>query len=188
MASSNREITIERRLTWIGLLTAASVVLSGVYACATPFAALAALAALDGNRRDGLLLIGSVWLANQIVGFGFLGYPHELQAYAWGVAILAGAVAAFLSAGALVAAVPLMSAIATASGAFLTALIACQAVLYAATFVLPNGEGAFSFAVVSYVATVDAIAFAALLAVHWLASSVGIVRPSLVESRGVLAA
>lgn len=58
----------------------ATVLMSGVFACAVPFAALAALAAFDSERRDGLLLIGAVWLVNQVYGFAVLGYPIEAQA------------------------------------------------------------------------------------------------------------
>ena len=58
--------------------------MSGVFACAVPFAALAALAAFDTDRRDGLLLIGAVWLVNQVYGFAVLGYPMEAQAYLLG--------------------------------------------------------------------------------------------------------
>jgi len=184
---AQRELGMERRLLWIGLLTAASVVMSGVYACATPFAALGALAALDSNRWDGLLLIAVVWLANQIVGFGFLGYPHELQAYGWGIAILSAAVIGFLAARALVTALVPVNALATVGGAFLIAFVGYQLGLYAATFVLPSSSGAFSYAVVRYVATVNAVAFIALLALHWLASMVGLVRPNTVEARLVAA-
>ena len=44
-------------------------------------------------------------------------------------------------------------------------------------------KGAFSYAVVSYVATVNAIAFVALLALHWLASIAGLVVQNAVEAR-----
>ena len=43
----------ERRLLWIGFLTVATLLMTGVFACAVPFAALAALAAFDTERRDG---------------------------------------------------------------------------------------------------------------------------------------
>ena len=67
---------------WAMLLIAGSVVLSAKFSCATPFAALATLAALGMKRTEGLVLVLAVWAANQIVGYGFLGYPHEHQSYA----------------------------------------------------------------------------------------------------------
>jgi len=183
MQTLKRETGMERRLIWMALLTLASVVMSGVYACATPFAALGALAALDSNRRDGLALIAIIWLANQIVGFGFLGYPHELQAYGWGAAILAAAIVGFLAARALVTAVAHINAVAAIVGAFLVAFAGYQLGLYAATSILPSSSGAFSFAVVSYVATVNGIAFVALVALHWIASTAGLVQRNDVETR-----
>ena len=60
---------------WIALLVLASVVFSLGFACAVPLAAFAALAALTLNRRDALLLVGAVWLTNQIAGFTVLHYP-----------------------------------------------------------------------------------------------------------------
>ncbi len=186
MKAAISETGADKRLLWIGLLTAAAVVLSGVYACATPFAALAALAALDIDRRDGLILVGVIWLANQIVGFGFLGYPQELQAYAWGIAIGAGAVAGFLCARVLVTAIASTNRLLAAAAAFGVAFVAYQAVLYAATFILPSSEGAFSFAVVSYVATVNAVAFPVLLAAHRVAVAVGVVSRNILEGAATM--
>src|SRR5262249_56283086 len=95
----------QNRLLWIGFLTAATLLMTGVFACAVPFAALAALVAFDTDRRDGPLLIGAVWLANPIYGFTVLGYPHEAQAYYGGLTMGIGAIAAYYAARAVVAAV-----------------------------------------------------------------------------------
>jgi hypothetical protein len=80
---------------WIVLLTAASTATTFVLACATPFSALAALAAVHMRQRDGIILMLLTWLASQIVGFGFLDYPHSPSTFAWGGALaMAGVVAA----------------------------------------------------------------------------------------------
>jgi hypothetical protein len=171
----------ERRLLWIGFLTAATLLMTGVFACAVPFAALAALAAFDTERRDGLLLIGAVWLANQVYGFTVLGYPHEAQAYYWGLTMLIGAVAGYYAARAAVAAVAPNGALWAVLAALPAAFIAYEAVLYVASLVLTNGEGAFKTDVVAYVSLVEAVAFLALLIVHRLAAAVGIVEPNAVE-------
>ena len=60
---------------WIVLIVTSGTCLSTFFACATPFAALATLAALKLGRRDAITVIGLVWLANQVIGYGFLGYP-----------------------------------------------------------------------------------------------------------------
>lgn len=89
------DVTADKTLVWPALLAAVTLVGSYGLACIFPFAAVAALAALTLDWRKGALLVGAVWLGNQVVGFALLNYPHEAQAYVWGVAILAAALAAF---------------------------------------------------------------------------------------------
>lgn len=48
---------VARRSVWITLIVLATVVGSLGFTCATPFAALAALAALHMDRRDALLTL-----------------------------------------------------------------------------------------------------------------------------------
>lgn len=76
-----------RRPIWIALLVIAGIAFSLGFACATPFAAFAAAAALTMNRRDAMLLVGLVWLANQGVGFGVLHYPWTVDCLAWGAGL-----------------------------------------------------------------------------------------------------
>ncbi len=171
----------ERRLLWIGLLTAATLLMTGVFACAVPFAALAALAAFDTDRRDGLLLIGAVWLANQIYGFTVLGYPHEAQAYYWGLTMGIGAVAAYYAARAVVGALAPQGPLLFVVAALPVAFAAYEAVIYLGTLVLTQGEGAFNANVVAYVGLVEVVAFLALLIAHRLGVSVGLVAPNAVE-------
>lgn len=78
-------------LLWIVLLTAASTGTTLVLACATPFAALAALAAVHMRRQDSALLIVVAWLASQVVGFGIHHYPHDPKTLAWAAGIGAAA-------------------------------------------------------------------------------------------------
>jgi hypothetical protein len=77
---------------WIILLTAASTLTTWALACATPFPALAALAAVHMRRRDGVTLMLIAWAASQIVGFGLLGYPHDPRTMGWAVALGVAAV------------------------------------------------------------------------------------------------
>src|SRR5712692_7098304 len=77
---------------WLAMLVAASAAFSFVFACATPFAAFGAAAALTLSRRDALRLTVAVWLANQVLGYAVLKYPWTANSFAWG-AVLAVAVA-----------------------------------------------------------------------------------------------
>ncbi len=176
---------VERRLLWIAFLTIATLLMTGVFACAVPFAALAALAALDTERRDGLLLVGAVWLANQVYGFAVLGYPHEAQAYYWGLTMGIGAVIAYYAARAAVAYVKPMGALVAVLVALPVAFLAYEAAIYVGSLVLTNGEGAFNTDVVAYVSLVEVVAFLALLIVHRLAVVVGLVEPNAIDGNRV---
>ncbi len=88
---------LSRPATGIAALAVASVLFTLGFACAVPLAAFAAIAALSFERRDALLAIGAVWLANQAWGFAVMHYPLDGETVAWGGAL--GVIAA-LSCGA----------------------------------------------------------------------------------------
>lgn len=172
----------ERSVLWIALLTLASALATGVFACAVPFAALAAAAALHSDRSYGIVLLGIIWLTNQVIGFGFLGYPLEAQAFAWGLGMGLGTLAAYFAARACAAAVAPYGVVAVVVAALPVAFLAYQAVLSVSGLVLPNGEDAFSPGVLAYVGFVEIVAYVVLLAVHRLAVSAGWLEPNAVES------
>ena len=113
----------------IFLLTAGSVATTFALACATPFAALAALAAVHMRKSDAVKLMVLVWAASQMVGFGFLGYPHQLDTYAWGIALGMGAVAALLGADAALTRRPLKAEPAQLVMAYVAAFLSFKAVI-----------------------------------------------------------
>jgi hypothetical protein len=100
MAAPNGRSTMTRdgSLLWILLLSAASVAGSWALACATPFAALAALAATRMGRRDGIALMLVAWFASQAVGFGIHHYSHSPKTLMWGGAIGTAAIVSLLAA------------------------------------------------------------------------------------------
>lgn len=148
---------------WIALIVAGGAVLSTCFACVTPFAALATLAALRLPARERWAVIGFVWLANQAAGFALLGYPLTWDCVAWGLAIGLSASAAVLAASAFATARPAPLAI---SLPFVAALAAFEAGLYAAGRVLPTGADAFSVSVIQHVFWINAVSFCAIMALH----------------------
>jgi hypothetical protein len=82
------------RLFCLVLLVAASLSSSLVFACATPFATLAVVAAAMLPLRSAVVVVAAAWLINQVVGFGLLGYPRTIDAAAWGIVIGAAAACA----------------------------------------------------------------------------------------------
>ncbi|HSL51222.1 MAG TPA: hypothetical protein VK878_19260 [Candidatus Deferrimicrobiaceae bacterium] len=164
-----------RRWLWILLLTAASVFVTLGMACATPFAALATLAALYMGRRDGLALIGIAWLADQAVGYGLLQYPRTAGSAAWGVALGGAAVLALVAARALAGRLRDRGQVVAGAAAFGGAFVAYQAVLLGATVVLASGSEAFSLPIVGWVLRVNLLSLAGLLILYRLAVWIGLV-------------
>jgi hypothetical protein len=66
------------------LLTAACALTSFAFACATPFAAFAAIAGAMLPLSAALPVVLAAWIVNQAIGFGVLGYPIELNTFLWG--------------------------------------------------------------------------------------------------------
>jgi hypothetical protein len=161
-----------RTAAWIVILTLASIAFSLALACATPFAALGALAGARMNRREGMALVAASWLANQFVGYFVLAYPRTLASFAWGAAIGVAALLATLGAREAARAVrpPMLSKLV----AFVAAFIVYEGVLLAATTVLPSSAAAFSVSVVARIIAVNAGAFVSLLAIHRLAMASGL--------------
>ncbi len=75
-------------VVWIAGVILAAILTSWIFTCVTPFAALGAVCALHLRRRAAALAMTGVWLANQVIGFAFLGYPHDPTTLAWGGALL----------------------------------------------------------------------------------------------------
>ncbi len=159
----------EGRNGWIALIAASGLGLSVYFACVTPFAALATLAALHLRADERWAAIGFVWLANQVLGFGVLGYPLTWDCAAWGVAIGVSCGLAVLAAGALSTDRPAPLAV---SLPFVGAFAAFEAGLYAAGRLLPAGGDAFGLPVIRHVFWVNAASLCGLMAVHWVSSAV----------------
>ena len=174
---------VRRHLLWPSLLVAASLMFSLGLACATPLAAFAAAVALTSSRRDALILILSVWFANQFVGFTLLGYPWTASAFAWGVALGASAVLAMLAgqwtASRSVGAARVVGFLATGLAAF----AAYEAALFVVAVTLLGGTEDFTAAILSWIFVINAAAFVGLVVLHRLAVSVGLVAGPAVPVR-----
>jgi hypothetical protein len=161
----------QRRWIWIALLVSSGIGLSLVFACATPFAAVATLAALKLERRDAVAVVGLVWLVNQAIGYGILGYPWTLDSVAWGGAIGLSGFLALLVAAAFSSTRPVRLAIGLP---FVGAFAAFELALYVAGFALPGGQGGFTAAIVEKVFLVNLVTLVGLLAVYQVALMAGL--------------
>jgi hypothetical protein len=159
------------RSVWMVLLVATGLCLTPFFACVTPFAALATLAALKLTRRDAITVVGLVWLTNQAIGYGLLNYPRNWNSVAWGLAIGASSGLAILAASALSATRPVPFAL---SLPFVAAFAAFESGLYIVGLMLPGSEGAFSASVIAHIFLINAITLCVLGAIYHLAMMAGL--------------
>lgn len=97
---------------WVALFTAASALTTTALACATPFPALAALAATHLRRGYGIALMLLAWAVSQVVGFGLLHYPHDPKTIGWGAALGLASIVALFGARAAIRSLPPRAAVA----------------------------------------------------------------------------
>jgi hypothetical protein len=166
-----------RRAGWMVILTAATIASSLVFACATPFVALATLAALCMNRRDAFIVTGLTWVANQAVGYGFLHYPHTWDSFAWGIAIGVAAMIATALAVEVGSVLRRFGWLLTVLASFTAAFAGYEITLYTVTAVLPSDASAFSVAVVFYILKVNVVALGGLLALQYIGAWTGLAQP-----------
>ena len=163
---------------WLAMLVAASAAFSFVFACATPFAAFGAAAALTLSRRDALGLTVAVWLANQVLGYAVLQYPWTANSFAWGAVL--GAAAVLTTVGARKVALRLAgrSDGVLALATLLAAFMAYEGVLFAVAMAWLGGTESFTLLIVGRIFSVNVVAFIGLFALHRVGVAVGLVGPS----------
>jgi len=159
MEANSGSITRNTNAFLIALLVAASLALTLGFACALPFAAFATIAALLFDFGTAVLAILAVWLANQIVGFGFMHYPMDASTFAWGGGLGALGLASLIAARAVLSrahgwiAAPL---------AFLASFAAYEGLLFAINLAVGMDAAIFEIAVVARIFAINAAAFGAL--------------------------
>jgi hypothetical protein len=132
----------------LGLLSVASALASFVFACATPFAAFAVVAAAMLPRRSALLVVAGAWLVNQGIGFGILHYPIDGATMLWGLVIGAAALVAVLAASVVLRGTPRMPTALALTLALVCAYAGYELTLLAATPFL-GGASSFTAAIVA---------------------------------------
>ncbi|WP_420408155.1 hypothetical protein [Hoeflea sp.] len=153
---------MSKRLAWTAVLAAASFMFSLALACATPFAALAAIGALALPFADALLVAFLAWLVNQLTGYLLLGYPMTWDSFAWGAVLGLSALAAVGGARWIAMRTASFGIVAMSAAALLAAFAVQQGVVFAAAFVLPSQPSAFAPSVVATIFGYNLLAFAIL--------------------------
>jgi hypothetical protein len=129
------------------LLTAACALASFAFACATPFAAFAVVAAATLPLPAALLVTVAAWLVNQAIGFGVLHYPIDANTLLWGLVIGGAALAATAASMAVLRLTRRTGTPVALGAALIGAYAAYELVLFAATPLL-GGAADFTAAIV----------------------------------------
>jgi len=151
-----------RHRLWLALLVASSIAFTFGFACALPFAAFGAIAAMTLPGRDALLLSVALWLVNQVIGFTVLHYPWDGLTFVWGAVL--GAVAV-LSTGAAQVVTRGRGVVAGSLPGFAAAFVAYEGSLYIVSAAALGGTEDFTVAIVIRILAINAGVFAGLLAV-----------------------
>jgi hypothetical protein len=168
LAKSPAESSRTTLVVCTALLALASASASLVFACATPFAAFAALAATVLPFRQALIAMACSWLVNQAIGFGLLGYPHTASTVAWGFVIGVAAVVALAASTMVWRARARFGALALYPFVLVASYAAYEVALFAVTPVL-GGVEAFSGEIVGRLAFINAVWMIGLIAVYEIA-------------------
>lgn len=176
MPASERPIPAMRHQLWLMLLIVATISFSLAFACAAPYAAFGAAAALTLSRRDALLMTATLWLANQLTGYALVGYPWTVNSAAWGPAI--GIAAVLGTVGALWMVQRLAGArdIVRAVAALLVAFAVYEVALFVVAAAALGGVEMFAPAIVGQVFVTNVVALAGLYALNQLGALLGLRR------------
>jgi len=163
-----------REFIWLILLLLSSLVFSLGFACATPLAAFGAIAAVAFSRRDALILCGAVWLVNQVVGYTILKYPWSVSSVSWGLVLGGATIIASLSSRWIYChtKTPYLFRL---IAAFIAAFAIFEVSLYAVAVFVLGGVQDFTANIVVRIFAINSAAFIGLLALHWLAVTVGLI-------------
>lgn len=140
---------------WVGLLAGAGTVASAAFACATPFAAVAMLAAATLPLRKALAVTLALWLGNQIVGFVLLDYPWNGETLAWGIIIGAASAAAIFVAHRVTSITIRQTSVMRPVILFVAAFATYQAGLLLGSAIVP-AHGGLALDIVATVAVINA--------------------------------
>jgi hypothetical protein len=146
---------------WTAFLVATGLTFTLCFACITPLAGIAAVAAATLSRRAAIVASLLVWAANQAAGFLLLDYPQTANAYEWGAML---GVATLLSlAVSDIGLRVVANRIAGPVVAVIAAFAVFEVALYLASVVALGGLGGYSAEIVERVAGINASAASLLM-------------------------
>jgi len=175
LTDPTRRLAVRHHL-WLATLVVATFAFTLVFACAAPFAAFGAAAALTLSRRDALLVTVALWLANQLTGFVVLGYPWTLSSLAWGPAIGLAAVLGTMAAQWAAQRLARTSDIVRALAAFLLAFSVYEVTISVASIAGLGAIEMYAPAILGRVFVTNVAALVGLYALKRLGATLGLRR------------
>ncbi len=164
------------RHLWVGLMTIASMAATLVLACATPFPALAAIAALHVRRQEGIILMLAAWAVSQGVGYGLLGYAMTGENGCWAMTMALAGVAALLGADGVARRLTGVHTVLRLAATYGGAFVAFKLVVLAGVFLLDSGWAAFAPEILARQFLRYAMILAGLLALQHLVDRSSLLR------------
>lgn len=165
-----------RRDLWLAILIAASVGFSLLFACVTPFGALAVVAAMTLSFRSAVKFMLVAWLANQSVGVLILDYPQTLETCIWGAVIAASGLCALYAARWTAVKFANLPELTRFGTTLLSAVAAHELVLFAAALSPLGGADNFSPEILAGVMAVNVVSLAGMCALNQLALATGLMK------------
>ena len=162
--------SILSNFVWLVILIVAVLGGSLALSCVTPFAALAVALTGTVSLRASLRAMIAVWLANQVIGFGFFHFPLTANAFLWGGAIGSATVAATIVASVVMKYGSFWAAPLRLGVAFLLSFGFYETTLLAAAVFL-GGFETFRPAVVAELAFVNAVSLAGMVVLNEVLSA-----------------
>jgi hypothetical protein len=169
-----------RHHVWLAILVVATIGFTLVFACAAPFAAFGAAAALTLSRRDALLTTVAVWLVNQAAGFLIVGYSWTANSVAWGPAIGIAAVLGTLAAQWTVRRLPDAGAAVRALAALILAFAVYEVAIFLVSATALGGIEMFVPTIVGQVFVTNVAALVGLYGLNLLGARLGLRRRAAV--------
>jgi len=150
---------------WPPTFAVAAVVGSLAAGCMMPFVAIAVVAAGTLDLRRGIIAVNATWAANQIIGFGLLGYPVNAPTIGSGIALCVSALIAFaVTRRVLAGSLPTVTGFAAAG---LLSFAAYEIALYAMAHLF-GGTDMFTAEIIALIGSNEALWFIGFLLAHQL--------------------
>lgn len=157
---------------WTTILTLAVIGATFALSCLTPFAALAVALAGTLGLRASLRVMIAVWLANQVIGFGFFHFPLTVNTVLFGVAIGVAAVVTTIVASVVVKYGSLWAAPLRLGIALLVSFAAYEIALLPAGVFFGDLE-TFRPAIVAQIGMINGVALVAMVVLNEVIAALG---------------